>query len=296
MKNLDIPRIDVLTACKILGADLNERDILLLDESAIVETTAEPIRMGAFAAVLCKEGTAEISINMTHTVLHEMTLTIILPEQIICMNGASMDFKGKIAVISSEAITELIPEMENIKEHLFYLRQNNSIRVSAEEVETLEQYYSILIRKLDDKENAYTNKICRKLLAALFYEFCNIAKKDLIHISYNRKNFIFSEFAKAVNKYCKSHRKLAFYASELCITPKYLSSVIKEICGKSAGEWIDEAIIMEAKNLLVHSSMGIGEISDVLHFPDQSAFGKYFRNLTGVSPSGYRHMKNRQDL
>ncbi len=62
--------------------------------------------------------------------------------------------------------------------------------------------------------------------------------------------------------------------------------VVKEVSGKTVGEWIDELVILEAKALLNSSSMNIQEIADRLNFANQSFFGKYFKHYTGMSPKG----------
>ena len=84
---------------------------------------------------------------------------------------------------------------------------------------------------------------------------------------------------------------MSFYARQLNITPKYLSSVVKEVSGKTAAKWIDESVILEAKSLLKYSGMSIQEIAYCLNFPNQSFFGKYFRSHTGMTPSAYRMSK-----
>ena len=79
-----------------------------------------------------------------------------------------------------------------------------------------------------------------------------------------------------------------FYADKLFVTPKHLSAVLKEISGRTAGEWIDHRVILEAKMLLRTTGMNIQEISLALNFSNQSFFGKYFKHLTGISPRDYR--------
>ena len=69
---------------------------------------------------------------------------------------------------------------------------------------------------------------------------------------------------------------------------KYLSSVVKEVSGKTAARWIDESVILEAKALLKYSGMSIQEIAYHLNFSTQSFFGKYFKQHTGTSPSRYK--------
>ena len=77
-------------------------------------------------------------------------------------------------------------------------------------------------------------------------------------------------------------------ARQLCITPKYLTTLIKRISGKSASEWIDSFVILEAKTLLKYSDMSVQEIAYALNFPNQSFFGSYFKRNTGMSPSHYK--------
>ncbi|KAA6344491.1 Arabinose operon regulatory protein [termite gut metagenome] len=70
---------------------------------------------------------------------------------------------------------------------------------------------------------------------------------------------------------------MEFYANKLCITPKHLSKVIKESSDRSAIEWIDSYVMLEAKALLKSTNMTIQQISDELNFPSQTFFGKYFK-------------------
>ena len=86
----------------------------------------------------------------------------------------------------------------------------------------------------------------------------------------------------------KQERSVNYYAKELFLTPKHLSSVVKEVSGKTAGEWIDNFVLFEAKSLLRSSQKNIQEIADELNFANQSFFGKYFKHYTGMSPKEYR--------
>ena len=67
-----------------------------------------------------------------------------------------------------------------------------------------------------------------------------------------------------------------------------LSNVIKELTGKSASQWIDDYVVLEAKTLLKSTNLTILQISEELHFANQSFFGKYFKQHTGLSPMRYR--------
>ena len=104
----------------------------------------------------------------------------------------------------------------------------------------------------------------------------------------SRKEYIFERFYESLVESYQSERSVKYYADQLCLTPKHLSGVVKEVSGKTVGEWIDELVVLEAKALLNSSSMNIQEIADRLNFANQSFFGKYFKHYTGMSPKEYR--------
>lgn len=81
---------------------------------------------------------------------------------------------------------------------------------------------------------------------------------------------------------------MSFFARRLNFTPNYLSSRVKEYSGRTATEWIEESVILEAKTMLKHTDLTIQEIAYKLNFPTQTFFGKYFKRITGLSPKQYR--------
>lgn len=102
-------------------------------------------------------------------------------------------------------------------------------------------------------------------------------------------NDIFVRFIHLVNDHCKEQRQLAFYAEKICVTERYLSTVIRQISGITAKEWIDKAVVTAAKVKLRHSDLQITEITEALHFPNPSFFCKYFKRLVGCTPQENRH-------
>jgi AraC-like DNA-binding protein len=91
-----------------------------------------------------------------------------------------------------------------------------------------------------------------------------------------------------VHIYYSKERAVKFYADKLFISPKYLSLLVKEATGRSAANFIDEFVVLEAKNMLRFSGKNIQQIAYALNFSNQSSFGKYFKHLTGMSPTEYQ--------
>ena len=111
----------------------------------------------------------------------------------------------------------------------------------------------------------------------------------MVPSSTSRGRQVFDQFIRLVASNYSKHRNVGFYADQLCLTPKYLSKLIKSATGRSAPEWIDAYVILEAKNLLKYSSSTIKEIVYMLNFPNQSVFYKFFKARTGMTPSEYRN-------
>ena len=102
---------------------------------------------------------------------------------------------------------------------------------------------------------------------------------------------IFDRFIRLVNLHCAEQHHLGFYADHICLTERYLSSVVSQTSGVSAKEWIDRALVMRAKVELLHTDKPVARIADDLCFPNPSFFCKYFKRLVGITPGGYRLSK-----
>ena len=129
----------------------------------------------------------------------------------------------------------------------------------------------------------------------LFPMFFMIKERPFVHITPEESqsfqeyhSFLWSKVKLKDNPFRKEKRSVSYYADKMFLTAKHLSTVVKEISGKTAGEWIDSLVVLEAKALLKSSELSIQEIADELHFANQSFFGKYFKHHTGMSPKEYR--------
>jgi AraC-like DNA-binding protein len=110
----------------------------------------------------------------------------------------------------------------------------------------------------------------------------------------SRNDELTTTFIKLVEMNYTEHRELDFYAEQLNITNKHLSRVVKQTSGKSAMEWIEKHVILDAVSQLLSSNVSVKEIAYRLNFPSQYCFGKYFYRVVGVSPSAYREQHRTQ--
>ena len=144
------------------------------------------------------------------------------------------------------------------------------------------------------KRQDFSSEIIGGLIAATIYKVGDILTHYLTEHPevdspiHNRAEEYFRQFTELLGEHYKHERSVGFYARQLCITPKYLTTIIRKTSGRTAVQWIDDYVVLEAKNLLKYSTMSIQEISYYLNFPNQSFFGKYFKNHTGMTPTAYR--------
>lgn len=84
---------------------------------------------------------------------------------------------------------------------------------------------------------------------------------------------------------------MQYYADKLCITPKYLTIITRQISGRNATSWITHTAILNAKSLLTGTRLTVQQISNKLNFPNPSFFGQYFLRHTGMTPKEFRRSK-----
>ena len=155
--------------------------------------------------------------------------------------------------------------------------------------------YGLMRETLDDRELSYREAIIRNYMHIMFYHMCSDFFDEESYPDMpvpSRRDELLLQFTKMVSENYKEHRKVSYYADKMCLTPKYLSTIVYEVGGRYARDIIAEFVICEAKRCLLNTSMMVQEISDYLHFSCQSFFGKYFREHTGMSPQAYRQSPN----
>lgn len=165
------------------------------------------------------------------------------------------------------------------------------------ESQSLRSFISMVEQELKGSETDFSSEIIGGLIAATIYKVGDILTHYLTEHPevdspiHNRAEEYFRQFTELLGEHYKHERSVGFYARQLCITPKYLTTLIKRISGKSVSEWIDNYVILEAKTLLKYSNMSVQEIAYYLNFPNQSFFGSYFKRNAGMSPSQYKAKK-----
>ncbi|MBQ3175049.1 MAG: AraC family transcriptional regulator [Bacteroidales bacterium] len=244
------------------------------------------------AIFMCSEGEISFIINGKENIIGRRQILILGPHTVIEKFSKSEDFKGIGLFISERTLFDNIDNI--IWENAFTIGQHPVITVN-ENTERLYKYYGKLFQlRLALNDRMYRNEVISSLLKAMILELMHEIKSIDKHIETPGKSLIrqgdilFKRFITLLAKTEIKPRMVSWYAQELCVTPKYLSTTCKNVSGKSANSWINEFVVRDIHRLLKYSDKSIKEICDYLEFPNLSFFGKYVKAHLGYSPKEYR--------
>ncbi|MBQ8223405.1 MAG: AraC family transcriptional regulator [Bacteroidales bacterium] len=267
-------------------------DILLIDDNhasrAELSLDYEPFKVDMTMAIIYEKGSANLKINMKEYHVEAPSVLVVLNDQIYQPLGHSDDLRSKIILMSRSFSDSLFINSGEILPLQSSIVKNPVMKIANEE-NVFGQFYQLLLNIASSPRQEYKLEAARHLTLSMFYGYSH-QKHDVkeVKTATNRQDDILQTFIELLEKHHKKEREVYFYADKMCITPKYLSQVVKDLHGKTALDLIEEYVIAEAKSLLLSTKMTIQQISDELNFPSQSVFGKYFKRVTGLSPKEYR--------
>ena len=256
-----------------------------------------PWRFNGMTLVLALEGFKSIEVNLEMLEVSPASIISIHPDSIVRMGEIDWShLEAYVLFMSRDFIRDINLDMNVINASVLMSHHKPVIKLSDKETELVRRYLELLhLNASEDEKSLYVKSIARNLVAALVYQIMeavskrkNETEEEPDSHSRSRRVSYVHDFMTLVNRYHGRERSVGFYADKLYISPKYLSLIIKESTGRSAAEWIDEYVILEAKNLLRFSGKNIQQIAYELNFTNQSSFGKYFKHLTGMSPSEFQ--------
>lgn len=275
--------------------DVVDNFIALFDAESVISLYNGPSKLEVVTIGLCLEGSSSFDISLREYEIVPGRMVIALPNQIIEHRRFSPDFKGVFFAVSKDLL-DTLSKTGNLVSLFLYLKDYPCFDLTPHEQEIFRNYHAFIRDRLRNQDDLYRKEVVTGIMQAFFFELCGIFNSH-VAVSYPtakkkcRKEYIFERFYESLIEYCQKERSVKFYADQLCLTSKHLSGVVKEISGKTVGEWVDEFVILEAKALLNSSSMNVQEIASYLNFANQSFFGKYFKHYVGMSPLKYRQSR-----
>lgn len=245
-----------------------------------------PYLIEDYRMALITSGRLHGNINLKEYVAEAGSLMFITPGSFVEPLDISDDFRlfgmGMTVEMFGHVLKSQMPELFNgrVKE--------GRLVASSDEFPLLLKMFQTLCALVSSSHRCQA--AIHSMAASLVWQVDGLfAKQDDEHfVAKKSAGAIFDRFIYLVNTNAREHRRLDFYAGKMCITERYLGTVVSQVSGTTAKEWIDRAVITNAKVMLRHGNSQVGQIADYLNFPNASFFCKYFRRLVGCTPQEYR--------
>lgn len=272
---------------------LTDKDIAVFNE--LGDLPKENVHAEAYAAILCLAGKASCTMDGVEFHLEKNDLMLAHPNQFIQNAMVSCDFKCHGMLMSPAYFENIFLLGGNIWEASLIIREQPMLHLSEQEVYDFLLNFKVLKHKLTATDLPHHEQIVKLMLQSLVFEFYDrispMLKQQAPKHNYSSAEVIFKRFMSLASKEAPLRHDVTYYAGEICITPKYLSSVCKKQAGKTASEIINGITINYIKNMLISSDKTIKEIANDTGFDNLSFFGKYVRRELGMSPRQFRAQK-----
>lgn len=279
--------------------DYVDDDFIVIHSLENTPYSNETVRLDCFIAFYCVQGYVQVDLNHKTYQLKENDVLICLPNSIIANTLISPTYKIRILGFSTRLLQSTL-KMEKDTWDLTVHIHNNPVKHASNKASLpFNLYKDLIMAKIKETPHRYSKDIMRHLCSALFCEIMAEINRRVIEENGETKveakngikqaDHIMKQFMIKLSADNGMHRSVSYYADELCYTPKHLSKMIKDACGKTPLELINEQAIGHIKHRLKHSDKSIKEIADEFNFSNLSFFGKYVKKHLGVSPQHYRN-------
>lgn len=251
-----------------------------------------PVKTEAMMACWILQGGLDFTINLEKVSIRNNQMLVIMPGCVFQIASGVENTKFILMAIDADVANDMLRKlglyMALADRYYHYLIRE--INTDAAVQSNLE-LYKFLKKELLEPDYPNKTEVINRLFEIWIIKILALEKTQntsLLGKSLTRKEQIFRDFLILLDKDFRRERSISYYADRMCLTPKYLSTIIREVSGKHGMQWIDEYVALEAKALLHSSEMSVKQISDALNFPSQSMFGRFFRKMTGYSPKQYK--------
>ena len=253
-----------------------------------------PLRMDGLFIGLREKGESDFSINLKEFKVGPNDLVIGSPGDLMQSTVNEGTYLSQTLMVSSNFLKEMYISLNSFMPFFASRKEHPVFHLTDGEVQELKEYFLLILDAVKRKDDYFCIDTTKRLIAAYMYKLGSIIYRHRPELQteankpIKREETLFKQFINLVSEHHRKERRVDFYAEQLFLSPKHFSTVIKKVSGKTAGQWIDEYVILEAKTLLKYSAMSIQEVAYYMNFPNPSFFGKYFRHHTGMSPSEYK--------
>lgn len=265
-------------------------DIILFDDFMNLPTPYEPRRNMGLIVGLCLNGSFRYMADTAERTVRAGQAFIIHAGQVVGSYLPGSDVAGIAIMMSYDFFYEIVKGIHELSSLFLFSRSHPVFMLQSNEVDDVVGYFRMIKKKVDETENHFRKDVVRMLISSMIYDLGNAMYRIQLGSSQKqtRAEVIFTDFIRLVEHNYRVERRVGWYASQMCITAKYLSETVKMVSRRTPNDWIDTYVVMELRVQLKNTTKSIKEIAQDLNFPNQSFMGKYFKEHVGMSPMSYR--------
>ena len=279
--------LEAIASDENVSVGYSDGDIVIIDN---VKMLADPnvARVNTHLLAMALEGRAQALLQGRPIEIAKNQVVVLPPNAVLGNLMLSPDFEFKALLISSHMLQSFLREKMTLWNEMMYVRHLHVISIEGRDFEFFYHFYEMLLMCVDNNVSVpYKTEIIQSLLRSGFLALCS--KMQLIS-GYEpvplrpTLHTLFQRFLSLLSNTEIKHRTVDWYASELCVSAKYLSSVCKKNSGKTANEWITEQVMEDIRFYLKNTDLSLKQVCHRLGFPNTSFFGKYVREHFGKTP------------
>lgn len=238
------------------------------------------------------EGKSKHFVDFVWHEVHENTLIHLTKGQINAFKFNN-SLKGFLILFTDEYLKKQLTRLPQNEIVRLFNSQLFSPKIQIPISSNVSHYINLLYEEFYRDYNTFNKKrICDSLYTIIFSKLEELKQYQTFHIKQTDKLRLFLQFKGLVELHYAENRNADFYASKLNITYKHLNSICKDIINVTAKTFIDEFIILEAKRMLINSSVKSSELAFQLGFNEPTNFVKYFKKQTGLTPNSFKKSYN----
>ena len=241
--------------------------------------------------VICTEGIAQFDYDGQQIRLHKDDLFLYMPHSVVTNFMSSSDFNCRQIWFSRGELWNINKYGEVSLSDLPYLKRHPIMHLTEDDVKLLDDYFLLLCRRMRDPSPVLYSNIVRSLVSAMMLEILSMKRRqepeNTVTTGVHRQRLA-NEFMRLVEQSDGRIRKVDDFANQLNITPKYLSTLLKETMNRRPSEMIHFYTLKAIEHRLRYTDMTMQEIANDLNFANASFFGKYFKEHAGMTPLDFR--------
>ena len=261
-------------------------------ETNLKDNLGLPLDTKGCTVLLCTSGSAIVSVNFQKQVMKRGDAAILFYDIVFEAIRVSESFSALYISLPNEAIEDTMYKITSIA-FWDYIYDYAICHTSEQQYTLLYSWYLQTRWIIEEFNSEYRLTLSSNNFYNLVIGIKNEIKKSTANINDKVKKdrgwILLGKFAVLLSEYCHINRDVKFYADKLFITPDYLCKLTQKTMKASPKEIIDQQIIIKIKTYLTNTDLSVKNIATELHFDDPSYMCRFFRRLTGVSPTNYRN-------